>query len=228
MNCATCYIVCPKTNLFRQVKVTHERIFSARSAKKDVLAATKQGGVATSLLIYALDNDIIDCAIMMVDYNPILATKPEEIMKAKGIKFGISPNLSLLSEAIEMGYNKIALVGVPCNVIAARNLQFMGLRELKVILGIFCPRGSHPKKKTKACKFCKDLTAESSDVSIGSLGSQKGWRTVIVRTEVGEKLVKGAILQNYIQIKDIDEEGLDKIVKMSKKKKEAGNKEGEE
>ena len=114
-------------------------------------------------------------------------------------------------------------MGVPCNVTAVRNIQSIGLEELKLVLGVFCPRGSHPEKKPIACKFCTDYTAELSDISVGSTGSEKGWRTVIVRTEVGEKLLKGALREGYIQVKDMSPEGIDKLMKMAQKKKTSGS-----
>jgi len=222
-NCASCYLICPKTRIFRKYEFKgDEKIFSGRSLKKDILSATKQGGTATSLLVYALEKGIIDCAVVMVENTPVLATKPEDIIKASGIKFGISPNVSFLRKAIEEGYKRIALVGVPCNVTAVRNIQSIGLDELKLVFGVFCPRGSHPQKKPIACEFCTDLTAELADISVGSVGSPKGWRTVIVRTETGEELLKGAMREGYIQVKDIEEEGLKKITKMSQKKKAQG------
>ncbi|HIE54476.1 MAG TPA: 4Fe-4S dicluster domain-containing protein, partial [Chromatiaceae bacterium] len=102
VNCATCYLVCPKTKLFRPYEfTTKERILSARSMRKDILSATKQGGAATSILVYALEKGIIDCAIVMIENNPVIATKPDDIIKAAGIKFGISPNVSKLRKAIE-------------------------------------------------------------------------------------------------------------------------------
>ncbi len=42
----------------------------------------------------------------------------------------------------------------------------------------------------KACGFCDDFTSQFADVSVGSAGSKNGYSTVIVRSEVGEKLVE--------------------------------------
>jgi len=42
----------------------------------------------------------------------------------------------------------------------------------------------------KTCLFCDDFTSRLADVSVGSVGSRLGYSTVIVRSEVGEKLVK--------------------------------------
>lgn len=42
----------------------------------------------------------------------------------------------------------------------------------------------------KVCSYCGDFAALYADVSVGSSGSKKGYSTVIVRSKVGEKLVK--------------------------------------
>jgi coenzyme F420-reducing hydrogenase beta subunit len=42
----------------------------------------------------------------------------------------------------------------------------------------------------KACKFCDDFTSRLADISVGSVGSKPGCSTVIVRSCVGEKLVR--------------------------------------
>jgi coenzyme F420-reducing hydrogenase beta subunit len=43
----------------------------------------------------------------------------------------------------------------------------------------------------KQCLSCDDFTAEYSDISVGAVGSDDGYSTVIVRSDVGEKLLKG-------------------------------------
>ena len=39
------------------------------------------------------------------------------------------------------------------------------------------------------CNFCDDFTNKYADISVGSVGSPNGYSTVIVRSEVGEKLL---------------------------------------
>jgi coenzyme F420-reducing hydrogenase beta subunit len=50
----------------------------------------------------------------------------------------------------------------------------------------------------KACSVCEDFTAQFADVSVGSVGSEKGFSSVIVRSEAGEKLVKNLNAQKKI------------------------------
>jgi coenzyme F420 hydrogenase subunit beta len=46
------------------------------------------------------------------------------------------------------------------------------------------------KAVEKGCVFCDDFTAKLADVSVGSVGSEDGYSTVIVRSEVGKKLLE--------------------------------------
>ncbi len=64
----------------------------------------------------------------------------------------------------------------------------------------------------KACRYCDDFTSQLADVSVGSVGSQNGYSTVIVRSEAGEKLVESL---------DCDKRAVDKeeIAKLSKFKR---------
>jgi coenzyme F420 hydrogenase subunit beta len=72
------------------------------------------------------------------------------------------------------------------------------------------------------CHICSDFTSEHSDVSVGAVGSPKGWSTVIIRTEVGEEIFKGAYEAGYIEFKTIEEvkPGLKSVLKLSEGKKE--------
>jgi coenzyme F420 hydrogenase subunit beta len=239
-SCASCLLRCPKTALVGNLEErifgekgedlglgVYKKAFSARSMKKEILQATEFGGAVTSLLIYALDEEIVDCAIITSRRNPILTSNPKEIIDTAGIKFAMSPNVSLLREAIKEGYKKIAFVGIPCHVIAARKFQLLGFKEIKLILGIFCPRGKREKGSPFACKLCMDFTAELSDISLGSVGSAKGWRSVLVRTELGEEMIKGVVRAGHLQISELGD-GISKIAKLSKKKKEGAMKSREE
>jgi coenzyme F420 hydrogenase subunit beta len=57
----------------------------------------------------------------------------------------------------------------------------------------------------KNCNICVELTSETSDISIGSIGSDDGWSTLIIRTKKGEEIVDGAIKQKFIKTKELTE-----------------------
>ncbi|NOZ76426.1 MAG: hypothetical protein GXO65_01850 [Euryarchaeota archaeon] len=54
----------------------------------------------------------------------------------------------------------------------------------------------------ESCKLCTNFTAEYADLSCGSIGTEAGWSTVIVRTERGEEMVKKAEELGYIEVSD--------------------------
>lgn len=61
----------------------------------------------------------------------------------------------------------------------------------------------------KACHYCNDFTARFADISVGSVGSKNGFSSVVVRSKVGEKLVKNL---------NVAKEAVDKeeVVRLSK------------
>jgi len=149
-----------------------------------------------------------------------------------------------------MSKHKIAMVGTPCEIMAASKLQYYTDSPIDVKLGLFCMENFSYKyfesilseyglkmddiekfqiekgfvflllktKETvkiplsvakriirKNCNICVELTSETSDISIGSIGSEDGWSTLIIRTEKGEEIVNGAIKQEFIKAKDLNE-----------------------
>jgi len=46
----------------------------------------------------------------------------------------------------------------------------------------------------KGCIYCGDFAAAFADVSVGAVGSQEGYSTVIIRTDKGKQLLEGAEL----------------------------------
>jgi coenzyme F420 hydrogenase subunit beta len=55
------------------------------------------------------------------------------------------------------------------------------------------------------CHFCEDLTSDYADISVGSIGSQGGWSTVITRSKEGEDLYKAVIKAGLIESKSLKE-----------------------
>ena len=127
-----------------------------------------------------------------------------------------------------MSEHKIAMVGTPCEIMAASKLQHYTDSPIEVKLGLFCMENFSYKyfinllkeydlkmediekfqiekgfvflllkNKTevkiplsvarriirKNCDICVELTSETSDISIGSIGSEDGWSTLIIRTK---------------------------------------------
>ncbi|MEE8402478.1 MAG: Coenzyme F420 hydrogenase/dehydrogenase, beta subunit C-terminal domain [Candidatus Hydrothermarchaeaceae archaeon] len=54
----------------------------------------------------------------------------------------------------------------------------------------------------EACNLCTNFTSEFSDISVGSVGTEDGWSTVIVRSEKGETLLENAVKLGYLEVTD--------------------------
>jgi len=124
---------------------------SARSTNKEILKKAQDGGIVTQLFAYALDEGIIDGAIVAGPGpepwrpEPYVALTSEELMASRGTKYNLSPNVALIKEVTRSyGLDKLGIVGTPCQMQAVRKGQLYpaGLRDVpdKVALaiGIFC------------------------------------------------------------------------------------------
>ena len=141
----------------------YKSVVAARSADKEILKGAQDGGIVTSLFAYALDEGIIDGAIVAGSYEddpnvestasqnhhwrpkPIVATTKAELLAARGTKYNISPNVSLIKEATRSyGLDKVGIVGTPCQMQAIRKGQLypFGWRvvesSIALAVGIFC------------------------------------------------------------------------------------------
>jgi coenzyme F420 hydrogenase subunit beta len=78
---------------------------------------------------------------------------------------------------------------------------------------------------SQPCSYCIDYVAELADISVGAVGSEDGWTTVIVRSELGEKLFDSAIRSKIIEAVPIEQvkPGISFVVKLSNKKKRERN-----
>jgi coenzyme F420 hydrogenase subunit beta len=131
---------------------------SARTTNKEILKHAQDGGIVTQLFAFALDEGIIDGAIVaatkdfakanptkvMADNSnldfpepwrpiPAVVTTKAEMLAAAGTKYNISPNVSLIKEATRsFGLDKIGIVGTPCQMQAIRKGQLypIGLRDV--------------------------------------------------------------------------------------------------
>lgn len=53
------------------------------------------------------------------------------------------------------------------------------------------------------CHFCEDLTSDYADISVGSIGSQDGWSSIITRTKEADDLLKAIIKAKGLETKPL-------------------------
>jgi len=73
-----------------------------------------------------------------------------------------------------------------------------------------------------SCQVCLDMTAELSDISVGTVEGKEGWNTVIVRTTIGEDLFREAENAGVIETQPLPKENLDHLKEASLLKKRRG------
>jgi len=126
-------------------------VIAARSTDRDILKKAQDGGIVTTLFAYALEEGIIDGAIVAGPSDepwkpkPAVVTTKAELLAAAGTRYTISPNLSLIKEATRSyGLDRVGIVGTPCQIQAVRKVQLypIGMRDvddkIALALGIFC------------------------------------------------------------------------------------------
>ena len=107
--------------------------------------------------VIALDSGFIDGAVMTKrseNWVPAqhVATTKEEIIDSAGSIYALSPSLFQLKEAVrERALDRVAYVGLPCQIQALRKMQLypFGARgvgeRIALVIGIFCYENFPPE-----------------------------------------------------------------------------------
>jgi Coenzyme F420-reducing hydrogenase, beta subunit len=112
----------------------------------------QSGGAVTALLTAALEEELVDCALVMSSDRwtqkayPIVAYYPEDLRKAAGSKYDSNGVLETLKNiAKDSSIRSVALVGTPCTVQSASLLRASAneyavrlAEKLRFVIGLFC------------------------------------------------------------------------------------------
>ena len=112
-----------------------------RASLKTPSPGAQWSGITTRIAEKLLEQGRVDAVLtMQADPNdrwrpvPVLINQAKEMKKARGMRMGYAPLLSLLEPAQRLGYKKLAIIGIPCQIYALRALEkTLGLEELFVI-----------------------------------------------------------------------------------------------
>ena len=115
----------------------HNRMLRAR------MAAPARGaqwtGITTALAARLLETGAVDAVLTMAPDaddkwrpKPVIVTRAEGMAECRGMRMGYAPLLALLEPALAMGYKRLAVIGIPCQVYALRAIE----EELKRDLGL--------------------------------------------------------------------------------------------
>ena len=76
----------------------------------------------------------------------------------------------------------------------------------------------------KGCALCRDMTAEWTDLSVGTVEGLEAWNTLVVRTDRGRELVNAAVAEGWLETDQLPEENLDHLKEAAHNKRQRGKK----
>ena len=164
--CTLCTRACPRFRNWESEIDTHkfarERtddevygigdVLLAKSTDASILNNGQDGGVVSTLLIYALENDVIDAALVSGlegdgttwRAEPRVATTRQDVLDTAKSRYTYSPNLLAYPKAVEGGAERIALVGMGCMASAPGAMQSRKAgkiaRRLGFTIGLLCSK----------------------------------------------------------------------------------------
>lgn len=291
-----CYAFCPRTptdletlrRRYEPQDLTPELgpfrgFYLTRAADPEVRKSSQHGGTVTTLVSLALEEGLIDTAILAEggeNFLPqgIAVQKVSEVKKRGKSRFVVSPNLAAFHRAAKGSAGKIGVVATPCQALALAKMRLKpypskdsSIDKLQLVIGLFCgwalswrelkallekrfgqdsilaldiPPSKHNSMEIhtpkgiveisldevtpfvrKSCRYCWDMTAEFSDLSVGSARIPEGWEVargwnqVIVRTPVGQDLLDRARSHGLLEFRNMPEGNLERLKKASLNKK---------
>ena len=165
--CTSCTRACPRfrawepqanEHLFArertddEVAGIYQDIVLTRASDETVLKNGQDGGLVSAILLWALEHDYIDAALVSYlegDANswvakPGVAANREEILEAAGSRYTYSANTLAMDEALEAGHERLALVGMSCQssvppVMWSRKVGKIS-KPIKFNLGLLCSK----------------------------------------------------------------------------------------
>ena len=165
--CTSCTRACPRfrsweteidTFMFKRPREDDELagiskdIILTRATDKLIHEKGQDGGLVSAMLIHALEKGYIDGALVSYLEGdgstwkaiPGVARTKDEVLAAAGSRYTYSPNAMAYGQAVEMGLEKLALVGMSCmssvpSVMSARKAG-KPARKFALNIGLLCSK----------------------------------------------------------------------------------------
>jgi len=160
-NCGICYNCCPGHSVnyeylnefsFGAIP-SHPLLGNVRNCcvayaiNQEIRYNSSSGGIITEILIYALEEGLIDGALVTrmncnkpLEPEPFIAKTREEILEAAGSKYCPVPTNIAIKYILE-NEGKYAVVGLPCQIQGIRKAEAMNKKlqhRIVLHLGLFC------------------------------------------------------------------------------------------
>jgi coenzyme F420 hydrogenase subunit beta len=165
--CTLCTRACPRfrtwepeidSYLFGRARAANEvygiaaETLLARTTDTEIAAAGQDGGFVSALIIWALEHDIVDAALVSYLEGdgrswravPGVARERADVLRAAGSRYTYSANPLAYAEATTEGAERVALVGMSCQasapaVMTARKAGKVA-RRFALTVGLLCSK----------------------------------------------------------------------------------------
>jgi coenzyme F420 hydrogenase subunit beta len=159
-----CYVFCPRTSLDLELLSqtlfgvpyaadelgTTQQITMARAKDDGIRAKAQYGGTVTALTSFALEQGLIDAAVLTASDDGMLpggalATSAAQVRDRAGSNYVASPTLAAFNrESGRQDIQRIGVVATPCQALALAKMRASPLEnrnnvdKLKLVIGLFC------------------------------------------------------------------------------------------
>jgi coenzyme F420 hydrogenase subunit beta len=158
-----CYVFCPRTSLDLDLLSqtvfgvpyapnelgTVQEIAMARARDEGIRSKAQFGGTVTALASFALDQGLIDSAVLTTSDESILpsgtlAGSTAQVRDCAGSNFVAAPTLAAFNRESEKDAQRIGVVAIPCQALALAKMRASPLEnrnnidKLKLVIGLFC------------------------------------------------------------------------------------------
>jgi coenzyme F420 hydrogenase subunit beta len=159
-----CYAFCPRTptdldalrkHFFGEEEITPELgamrgFYIARSAEEQVRENAQHGGTVTTLIALALEEGMIDAAIVAANQTDclpraVVVSDSKELRHHGKSSFVVSPMVAKFNEVAKGEFKKMGVVATPCQALAMAKMRSQSIQKndettgkLKLVIGLFC------------------------------------------------------------------------------------------
>ncbi|MFX1587960.1 MAG: Coenzyme F420 hydrogenase/dehydrogenase, beta subunit C-terminal domain [Promethearchaeota archaeon] len=230
-----CYNACPRT--FLPVSDIEEKLFGqtrvdlAVGVYKDIIQVKSKtkDNILYNLVLAAFESDVVKHFVLSEKKDKKSPAFPVVVDDAKDAKQYIpqktADNAGPLITGIGKAYldkkRDIGIIANPCHLQGLSKILTSdfntGAERTSLKIAMACSTGG-----MDGCKYCTDFSGEFSDISYSSWGAPKGSGEafLIIRTDVGQKIVDYAIKKKYLEItnKEPDLSEMKKFLNNKRKK----------
>jgi coenzyme F420 hydrogenase subunit beta len=143
-------------------------VFLARTTDQDIAKKAQDGGTVTTLLATAFQEKWVDCALISIrspekPQQGFLARNKAELLQGAGNSYEMSPVLETLNNVSRESNDRMAVVGLPCQVMALGKMRTeppqnrVKIDHVRLVVGLFCGWALSPESFFRFLKRYFDI-----------------------------------------------------------------------